>query len=138
MKSAAPATLVEAATQIMMGRFFVSAAVSDLVIARLAVPAAGQADPTATLSDRELEVFLLIGAAFGTGDIACRLRVSVSSIESYRAGIKRKLNLTNCTQLVHAAVSCVMAANGAHRRDAQPAAPLEPLAGRTGAGLRRP
>ena len=53
-------------------------------------------------------MFLLIGQGFGTSEIARRLRVSVSSIESYRAGIKRKLGLKNCTQLVHAAVTRVV------------------------------
>ncbi|MEY4006307.1 MAG: Bacterial regulatory protein luxR family, partial [Verrucomicrobiota bacterium] len=45
---------------------------------------------------------------FGTSEIARRLRVSVSSIESYRAGIKRKLELKNSAQLVHAAVTRVV------------------------------
>lgn len=125
MKSAAPETLVQAVTRVLSGRFFVSPAVSDLVVARLAAPGADPADPTASLSDRELEVFLLIGEAFGTTEIARRLRVSVSSIESYRAGIKRKLNLTNCTQLVHAAVSCVVAAIGARQTDTQGVPPPE-------------
>lgn len=119
MKSAASAMLVDAVTQVLGGRFFVSPAVSDLAISRLADPGANPADPTASFSDRELEVFLLIGEAFGTAEIARRLRVSVSSIESYRAGIKRKLDLTNCTQLVHAAVSCVVAATRKRQTDAQ-------------------
>lgn len=61
-------------------------------------------DITASLSDRELEVFLLLGEAVGTAEIARRLRVSVSSVESYRAAIKRKLGLTSSMELIRAAV----------------------------------
>ena len=105
MKSAPPAVLREAVSQVMAGRLFVSPRVAELVVSRLAAQDPRREDPMSSLSDREMEVFLLIGEAFGTAEIARRLRVSVSSVESYRAGIKRKLGLANCAQLVRAAVS---------------------------------
>lgn len=115
MKSASPAVFREAVKQVRAGRFYVSPAVADLVISRLAAHGSGRTDSTSCLSDREMEVFLLIGEAFGTAEIARRLRVSVSSVESYRAGIKRKLGLKNCSQLVRAAVSQVLSGNDSRK-----------------------
>lgn len=56
------------------------------------------------LSDRELEVFQLIGQGFGTSQIAAKLFLSVKTIESYRANIKEKLNLKNAPSLVQHAI----------------------------------
>jgi DNA-binding NarL/FixJ family response regulator len=56
------------------------------------------------LSDRELEVFSLIGEGKGTREIADQLHLSVKTIESHRAHIKEKLNLKNATELVHRAI----------------------------------
>lgn len=109
MKSAESAMLLSAVRRVAAGQIHVSAAVTDLIVSQLHDLGKGRTDHTSCLSDREFEVFLLIGQALGTSEIARRLRVSVSSVESYRAGIKRKLGLNNCTQLVHAAVSCAVA-----------------------------
>lgn len=56
------------------------------------------------LSDRELEVFGLIGQGRGTRQIAEQLHLSVKTIESHRAHIKEKLNLRSATELVHRAI----------------------------------
>jgi DNA-binding NarL/FixJ family response regulator len=56
------------------------------------------------LSDRELEVFGLIGQGKGTRQIAQHLRLSVKTIESHRAHIKEKLNLKDANELVHTAI----------------------------------
>jgi len=63
--------------------------------------------PVEELSDRELEVFNLIGQGHGTRPIAEKLRLSVKTIESHRAHIKEKLNLQNATELVHHAIQWV-------------------------------
>jgi DNA-binding NarL/FixJ family response regulator len=56
------------------------------------------------LSDRELEVFGLIGEGRGTRQIADQLHLSVKTVESHRAHIKEKLNLRSATELVHRAI----------------------------------
>jgi DNA-binding CsgD family transcriptional regulator len=56
------------------------------------------------LSDRELEIFGLIGQGRGTRQIAEQLHLSVKTIESHRAHIKEKLNLKNANELVHQAI----------------------------------
>jgi DNA-binding NarL/FixJ family response regulator len=63
--------------------------------------------PVEVLSDRELEVFNLIGQGHGTRPIAEKLHLSVKTIESHRAHIKEKLNLQNATELVHHAIQWV-------------------------------
>lgn len=63
--------------------------------------------PIDELSDRELEVFGLIGQGHGTRPIAEKLHLSVKTIESHRAHIKEKLNLKNATELVHHAIQWV-------------------------------
>jgi DNA-binding NarL/FixJ family response regulator len=59
------------------------------------------------LSDRELEVFRLIGEGRGTRQIAEELRLSVRTVEAYREYIKDKLNLKNGTELVQHAFQYV-------------------------------
>jgi len=56
------------------------------------------------LSDRELEVFQLIGSGCATRQIAQQLRLSVKTIETYRAHIKEKLKLANGMELIRMAV----------------------------------
>lgn len=63
--------------------------------------------PIEELSDRELEVFSLIGQGHGTRPIAEKLHLSVKTIESHRAHIKEKLNLKSAAELVHHAIQWV-------------------------------
>jgi len=56
--------------------------------------------PIEHLTDRELEVFRLIGEGRSTRQIAAELRLSVRTVEAYREYIKNKLNLKNATELV--------------------------------------
>jgi DNA-binding CsgD family transcriptional regulator len=59
------------------------------------------------LSDRELEVFQLIGRGLGTGEIARQLHLSPKTIETYRAHIKNKMNLESATELLQHAIQYV-------------------------------
>lgn len=63
--------------------------------------------PAELLSDRELEVYRCLGEGHGTREIAKKLRIAMSTVESYRAGIKQKLALKNATDLVSHAVRFV-------------------------------
>lgn len=58
----------------------------------------------ATLSDRELQIFRLLGRGLGTRAVAMELRVSVKTIETHRQRIKEKLQLANGTELQRRAV----------------------------------
>lgn len=61
-------------------------------------------DPIETLSDREFEVYSLIGKGHSTRQIAEILMLSIKTIETYRAHIKGKLDLKNATELTQHAV----------------------------------
>jgi DNA-binding NarL/FixJ family response regulator len=56
------------------------------------------------LTNRELEVFELIGQGVGTAEIAERMHLSIKTVQTYRAHIKRKLNLTSSLALTRSAV----------------------------------
>ncbi len=58
------------------------------------------------LSDRELEVFQLLGRGFGTRRIAEELGIGIKSVEAYRARIKEKLGLRDATELLFHAIHC--------------------------------
>ena len=59
------------------------------------------------LTDRELEVFQLIGNGRTTREIAETLNLGLTTIDTYRARIKEKLNLRNATELIHQATDWV-------------------------------
>lgn len=72
----------------------------------------GQSDPVLRLSDRELQVFCLIGQGKTTGAIARQLHLSPHTIDSHREKIRNKLGLNNSAELTQSAVQWVLE-NGA-------------------------
>ena len=104
-KEHATGKIIEAIRAICNGRMYVS----ESIAVRLMRSAVGNsepapASPVEALSDRELEVFELIGEGLTTGQIAERLHVSVHTIETHRQRIKTKLNLRTAAELGRAAV----------------------------------
>lgn len=65
-------------------------------------------DPIQRLTDRELQVFQLIGQGLSTGSIAHQLHLSVHTIETHREKIRRKLSLKSGTELTRAAVQYLL------------------------------
>jgi DNA-binding NarL/FixJ family response regulator len=57
-------------------------------------------DPTTRLSERELEIYRLIGEGLATREIAERLEISVKTVESHRSHIKEKIGLRSNNELV--------------------------------------
>lgn len=101
MKREPVATVIAALRKVLDGHM----ALSEEIVSRLlAAPNHGgkpAADsPAVALSDRELEVFRLFGNGMGTRAIAKKLHLAVSTVESYRSGIKQKLGLASATELV--------------------------------------
>jgi DNA-binding NarL/FixJ family response regulator len=105
MKREATDKIVAAIRQVLAGNVYVS----DRVQARLAerfvggIPPASQS-PVNLLSDRELEVFQLLGQGRDTKQIAEELRVNFKTVHTYCARIKEKLRLTKATELLREAV----------------------------------
>jgi DNA-binding NarL/FixJ family response regulator len=71
------------------------------------VSADGQRSGFETLSDRELEVFEFIGRGLTTREIGSRLGLSITTIETYRARLKERLNIASGTELTHRAIEWV-------------------------------
>ncbi|WP_199188771.1 MULTISPECIES: response regulator [Pirellulaceae] len=65
-------------------------------------------DPVQSLSDRELEVFQLIGHGHTTGAIASQLQLSVHTIDTHREKLRHKLNAKNSAELMKLAVQWVL------------------------------
>jgi DNA-binding NarL/FixJ family response regulator len=105
MKQEAIEKMMEAIRKVLRGELYVSERVSANIVKRFVDgKAEGVSSPEELLSDREMEVFQLIGQGFGTRQIADQLHVSVKTVETYRANIKEKLNLKNATELMKHAV----------------------------------
>ena len=105
MKKGAIVGLVHAMREILSGRVYASESVSQGLLRGLGDPGASQRDPLAGLTDRELEVFEMIGRGISTATIADNLGLSIKTIETYRSNIKQKLNLRDATELMRVAVS---------------------------------
>jgi DNA-binding NarL/FixJ family response regulator len=104
MKQEATEKVLVAIRRILDGQIYVSEKMGSKMLQRLAgdAPPEGQS-PIAALTDRELEVFRLIGNGLGTRQIAEQLRISVKTVESYQAHIKEKLWLRNSRELIQRA-----------------------------------
>ena len=108
-KGEATGNIVDAARQVLGGRVYLSPRMSDQMLHRL-VAHGDDADrsPIESLSDRELEVFEMIGQGLTTRQIAAKLDLSPKTVETYRENIKAKLNLPNGTALTRHAVQWLL------------------------------
>jgi len=101
MKLEASDVILKAVRRVLNGGIYVSDEINERLLMGMASGYKPlQQTPLEVLSDRELEVFELTGRGLGTRDIAEQLHLSVKTVESYRARIKTKLNLSNATELV--------------------------------------
>ena len=107
MKREAITGLVTAIRQVLSGRIYVSEGMAQAVLERLGHEGAAPDNPLANLTDRELEVFNLIGRGLSTAAIAEQMRISIKTIETYRSNIKNKLNLKDATDLIRFAATWV-------------------------------
>lgn len=108
MKEEAAADVINAIHRVLRGEVHLS----EKMTTRLLKPMLGknrcgddqcQPSPIHCLSDRELEVFEMIGQGVRTREIARNLHLSVKTIEAHRANIKSKLNLNNSIELLQMA-----------------------------------
>jgi DNA-binding NarL/FixJ family response regulator len=108
MKREAFKTVLHAIRAVLRGEVFLSKNAREQMLHQMVGGAASpQRAGIAQLSDRELEVFQLIGEGRTTRHIAGKLHLSLSTIETHRAHIKVKLNLSDSAQLMRAAVEWV-------------------------------
>ena len=108
MKQEGGKKLLQAIHQVLSGQIYVSEKMSaDILESFSGHHAEAAVSPVQQLSDREFEVFQLIGQGKGTRDIAAHLHLSVKTVEVHRLNIKKKLKLKTATDLVRHAVRWV-------------------------------
>ena len=107
-KSEACETLLVAIRRVLSGKIYVSEAVTEALVSRLVGRTPDDVRlATDVLSDRELEVFGLIGSGFGTKEIAAKLQLSVKTIDTYREHLKVKLRIKTGVELVRFALQWI-------------------------------
>jgi DNA-binding NarL/FixJ family response regulator len=106
MKQEETAVLLRAIRQVLRGQVYLSEKVKDGIVKRLGgiLPDGQVISLIKQLSDRELEVFQLIGDGFATHEIADRLHISMKTVASHRENIKLKLKLRDGEQLARFAI----------------------------------
>lgn len=105
MKQEGGRKLLDAIRHVLAGKIYVSEKMSARILEIFSGHRSeGAASPVELLSDREFEVFQLIGEGRGTREIAGHLHLSVKTIEVHRANIKSKLKIKTATDLVRSAV----------------------------------
>jgi DNA-binding NarL/FixJ family response regulator len=105
MKEAGGEALLQAIRQVLGGQTYTSLRVAAKIVEEFSARRPrGSSSPIERLSDREFEVFQLVGRGRTTREIATQLGVSPKTIDVHRANIKVKLGLKDATALVHYAV----------------------------------
>jgi DNA-binding NarL/FixJ family response regulator len=104
MKRSADDEVIRAAHEVLAGRIYVSEAVRKQMQAADPMPEQAMTSPVKALTDRELEVFLLIGQGYAPRHVAEQLNLSVSTVEVYRERLKEKLGLKSSPVLLRYAI----------------------------------
>lgn len=101
MKNHATSGIPAAIRAVLAGQFHVSPKVAALALHQMAGRKSGfQREGLGNLTDRELQVFQLLGAGVNTRDMAAKLHLSIKTIETHRENIKRKLKLSSAAELI--------------------------------------
>jgi DNA-binding NarL/FixJ family response regulator len=104
-KQEATELLVEAVRRALSGRIYLSPAITQRLLSQKAAAGRTARGPgIEALSDRELEVFEMIGQGLSTRQIALQLHLSVKTVETHRENIKRKLALDSSLALIRQAM----------------------------------
>ena len=104
MKQEGGKKIIEGIRQVASGHTYVSPAVSARILDSFSGRARQEKAGVEQLTDREFEVFQLIGQGLSTKEMAEKLRVSVKTIEVHRVNIKEKLNTPTAPDLIRYAV----------------------------------
>jgi DNA-binding NarL/FixJ family response regulator len=105
MKRETTRKVVDAIRRLLEGKLYISEKVAELIAGRFVTGKRSEGKSVIEmLSDRELEVFEMLGQGQGTRQIAEKLRVSVKTVQAYCARMKEKLNLDSATELLREAI----------------------------------
>lgn len=100
MKDQPPEILLNALRKILTGNIYFSDAMTTKLLDRFTAVGSGSLqDPVAGLTDRELEVFLLMGEEMTARQIAAKLNISIKTVEAHREHIRGKLDIRSTSDL---------------------------------------
>jgi DNA-binding NarL/FixJ family response regulator len=104
-KQEATKKVVDAIRRVLAGEIFVSEKMAATLLRKVAgVKSAGAGSPVDVLTDRELEVFQLLGQGRNVRQIADSLFVSVKTVEAHREHIKQKMQFESSAELLRFAI----------------------------------
>ena len=107
-KNAATDTIIDAIRHVVDGHIYASPDLTQRLLVRNVQGQEPADSPLDELSDRELDVFTLIGEGNSTREIAENLKLSPATVETYRSRIRQKLALNSSAQLTRSAVQWVL------------------------------
>jgi DNA-binding NarL/FixJ family response regulator len=129
MKEAGGEKLIEAIKTVLSGHVYVSPRMSAAIVENMtARKPRGSNAPLLQLSDREFEVFELIGEGLTTNDIARRLKLSPKTVDVHRRNIREKLQIADVTGLIRYAVRWAEARTSGKEAAPEPARSRKPAA----------
>jgi DNA-binding NarL/FixJ family response regulator len=104
-KQEASKKIIDAIRRILRGEIYVSEKLSSALLQKVAgVRSEAGGTPVDLLTDRELEVFQLLGQGLGVREVAERLFISAKTVEAHREHIKKKLKFKNSNELLRFAI----------------------------------
>jgi DNA-binding NarL/FixJ family response regulator len=103
-KQQPPEELVRAVRQVLANRVYLSPEVSERLLQRFSGKLQANQSPTEILTDRELEIFQLIGEGKSPNEIARQLHLSAKTVAVHNANIRRKLKIKSTAQFIRFAV----------------------------------
>ncbi len=103
-KSEATKTLVGAIRTVMAGKIHLSDNMMSKMLIDVLHNNSAKSNPVDQLSDREFEVFVLMGKGYKSADIAKKMQISIKTVDSHRFHIKEKFNLESVSDIVKYAI----------------------------------
>jgi len=110
-KQEAQDSIIRAIRQVLSGKVYLSQQMTDRLLSGM-VNSNGEKRDIDSLSNRELQVFELIGEGVSSSQIAEQLNLSIKTIETHQAHIKKKLGLGSAHELNQRAIRWVMDQQG--------------------------
>jgi DNA-binding NarL/FixJ family response regulator len=101
MKSEPATTVISAIRTVLSGNVYISENMATLVVSKFVKGEPNQIpSPLEALSDREMEVFRMLGQGKGTREIAQEMNVAIPTISSFKNRIKEKFRFKNSTEMI--------------------------------------
>lgn len=107
MKGESAVKVLQSIRQVLNGGFFFSANLLGSIVSGGGPRSGSRGEPGRMLSDRQLEVFEMVGRGFDSHEIAEKLQLSAKTVDAHKANIRQKLGLSSARELLMEAVRWV-------------------------------